>query len=242
MTQTSFLAWIYERKLNLKENINYMDPFIMLDQKAGDFVYFGVHDLAKSYKLNGFLPDLDLQEMSAKLGQIVDADPVNQTVSIQTHRSPWYYGYKKLEDQRTRDKRKNAAEPASVKVPVKSLIDINHLMTGTQLGHNLWLVIDTTSKYQDNLMREIRKKEFERANTTQIPRPITHDPVNQASQNQFLVQGRHIVSNPQHAKSVPTLPQDDLSLDFANFDPTILSYGRCWKTHSDTKRYQYYPE
>ncbi len=255
MINTRFSKWLCIRESLVNEydlNGSQVDPFITLHQKSGDLVYFGIHDLAKSYRENNVLPELNQQEIADKLGQIVDADPVDQTVTVQTHQAPWHYGYKKLEDKRTRDKRKqmsqDPSEQAQVKIPVKSLMPITHMMKGSQ--SNLWLVIDASTKYQEGLIREIRKKEFERAQG--IPQQVANTPMNQPvnqqhvavdqnTKDRFLMQGRNIMHNPQFKPEMPMMPMN-INNEFEGFDPTILSYDRYWKIHNDTKKYRYYPQ
>ena len=239
--QTSFMSWM-EKRSKLKEHTGQLDPFVTMQQEAGDFVYFGIHDLSRMYKQTGQLPDLNQQEISDKLGKIVDADPVNQTVSVETLQAPYKYGYKKLEGKQAQNKRKQdvPGAPAQVTIPVNSLMPITHMIsTGSPV--NLWLVVDSNTKYQAGLVKAIRKKEFEKSHGMEMPEPTGYNPVTPDAQQQFLSQGRHIISNPQY-KSTPTqMPvTDEEDYHLENFDSSILSYDRYWKYHDDHRKYRYY--
>lgn len=242
--QTNFISWMQEKaKSKVNEHTGQLDPFITMQQQAGDFVYFGVHDLSKMYKQSGQLPDLTQQDVSHKLGKIVDADPVNQTVTIETLQAPYKYGYKKLERKSDQNKRKAdlPGSPVQVTIPVNSLMTITHMMN-TKMPMNLWLVVDANTKYQAGLIKAIRKKEFERAHGMEMPEPNGYNPVSPDAQQQFLAQGRQLMPNPQHPQNkTPTqMPMEDEDYHLESFNPSAISYDRCWKYHSDNRKYKYY--
>lgn len=210
---------------------NNPDPFVTLHQKRGDYVYFGVHDLSKYYRDNGGLPNLNIQQAWPKMGQVVDADPIDQTVTVLSDKAPFHYGYKKLEDKSVREKRRARGETnATVKLPVNNLIPITHMFTGLGSNENVWLVIDGNTQYQQDLMREIRRREVERA----------HAPPQ--SPYQFRMQNRQITpfeQPPQHDQQ-PQEPQwsDDDLLDLQS-----VRYDMHWRQPiTDARRFKYYPE
>ncbi len=182
----SFTEWVQSKENPIEEAVQLprnmrQDPFLSMQQHAGDFVYFGVHDLARFYRENGYLPNLQMQKIVNKVGQIVDADPVEQTVTIATSRDPYHFGYKRMEDTATRQKRKQKGETtAKVTVPVAHLQNINHMLAGAPVTQTLWLVVDGNTPYQQNIMREIRKKEHARTQPMQ-PNQTPMSPANPAS-------------------------------------------------------------
>lgn len=141
------------------------NPFLHLQQKEGDFVYFGVHDLSRFYQEKGYIPpELDINMVAQKMGRIADANYVDHAVTVIANQDPYHFGYRKLESPRDRQKRREKAGNIEVKIPVHSLEDITQwLGSGAVMsGNKVWLVIDGNTKHQQSLMREIRKKEHER--------------------------------------------------------------------------------
>ena len=222
-----FTEWMKARRL--VENSSESDPFISLQQKQGDFVYFGVHDLARQYKESGSLPKLDVDTLMKKIGQCVDADHVEQTVKVYCEQDPFHFGYHKLETPDARKKRRSKMDDDTheVDLPVSSLQDITHMLADKgQLGdHKIWLVIDGHSKFQQNLMREIRKKEVSKRNEPGVD--FDND-------------------DPQFDMDEPEdedQKSDDTEyMDLAHYDPSFTSHNRQFKRHYDVKIYDYYPE
>lgn len=158
----TFMEWC------IKETTN---PFLHMQQKQGDFVYFGVHDISKKYRETGELPVLREKDLMDKLGQCVDADHVEQTISVYAEQDPFRLGYRKLESLNSRRKRKGKMEDSihEIDIPVDSLRDITHMLgEDADLGDNkLWLVIDTNSSFQQSLMKAIRRKEIGKESTSE---------------------------------------------------------------------------
>ncbi len=155
----NFTEWVQLKKINEECD----DPFIHLPQQQGDFVYFGVHDLARQYKENGTLNKLNIDYLMKKIGQCVNADHVEQTVKVYCEKDPFHFGYHKLEDSKARKDRKSKMDDDihEVDLPVSSLQNITHMFNKEELGkHKIWLVIDGQAKFQKDLMKEIRKKEI----------------------------------------------------------------------------------
>ena len=159
MIKTNFLEWVQYRE-------EQADPFITLQQKAGDVAYFGVHDLAKFYKANKSLPTLGMDQIQLKTGQVVDADPVNQTITVATQQAPYHYGYRKLDG--SAKKKTDEQGQNLVTIPVTSLQNVSHMFDQQPEGA-IWLVVDGNTKYQQGLMRAIRKEEFQKAHASQQP-------------------------------------------------------------------------
>lgn len=210
-----FTEWMKARRL--VEDSGGEDPFISLQQKQGDFVYFGVHDLARQYKETGSLPKLDVDTLMKKIGQCVDADHVEQTVKVYCEQDPFHFGYHKLETADDRKKRRSKMEDGTheVDLPVSSLQDITHMFGGKEeVGeHKIWLVIDGQSKFQQNLMREIRKKEVGKRK--------------EAEENDSRIDMEE---------------EDDGSLPIHDESCRQFTNNRQFKRHYDVKRYEYYPE
>lgn len=209
-----FTEWMKARRF--AEDSGEHDPFISLQQKQGDFVYFGVHDLARQYKENGSLPKLDVDTLMKKIGQCVDADHVEQTVKVYCEQDPFHFGYHKLETAEARKKRRSKMDDDTheVNLPVSSLQDITH-MFGDVGEHKIWLVIDGQSKFQQSLMKEIRKKEV----------------------------GKRKEAEEGEAEIGLEEPDDgSLEIHDESYDPSFTGHRRNFKHHYDVKRYEYYPE
>lgn len=177
MIPNSFLEWVKIKEARLVGGTEAVsNPFLYLDQKQGDFVYFGVHDLAKFYKSNGFLPStLDIATVLPKTGRIEDANSINRTISVLTDKDPFKFGYKKLETRDQREKRKTK-NVDTINLSANHLVDITSMLgTGAELsGQKLWLVVDGNTPFQQKIMQQIRKKEAERK--TQVdPTPKSYD-------------------------------------------------------------------
>jgi hypothetical protein len=191
----NFSQWAEVKKLNealLKGS--QPNPFLYLNQKPDDLVYFGVHDIAREYKQNGELPRLGINVVAQKMGRIIDADPVKQTVKIVTQNDPYRYGYHKLETPEDRLKRKSARGGSyEISVPASKLVHINDLLgTEAMLGdRNLWLVIDSNTQSQGKLIQMIRAKEHQKqqpAMTAGAPQTVPQNQVDQIRQK--LAAGR----------------------------------------------------
>lgn len=254
MMEISFVKWMQLKETNEAETLppGY-NPFVTLQQKAGDIAYFGVHDLSKYYKQNGRLPDLDPGMLQMKAGEVVNADPIEQTITIATNRAPFHYGYHKLEDEKARTNRKTDDQGRMmVKIPVTHLQNISHMMNGVEDG-NIWLVVDGNTKYQQGLMKEIRRKEIERAHggQPQQPQSMGFDQPNSNQQPQMPP-----APAPMPGNNAPTMPPSDdeqkpmkpmwkmqgrevVPLQVAHYVPTITSYDRHWKRYVDSKHYEY---
>jgi hypothetical protein len=176
MIETSFVRWMQLREQEEGNNIPPgFDPFTTLLQKAGDIAYFGVHDLHKFHKKHGSLPNLELDQIETKSGHIVNADPVNQTITVATKRAPYHYGYHKLEDDKAKAKRKTDAEGnVLVTIPTSHLQNVSH-MFGDGSDQTVWLVVDGGTKYQQGLMKEIRRQEVQKAAIQQQGSPMGGD-------------------------------------------------------------------
>jgi hypothetical protein len=211
MKEYSFLKWSC-----LKESA---DAFTSLDQKQGDIVYFGVHDLSKKYKQDGKLPEINLNDISGKKGEIIDADPIDQVVKVSVSKAPFHYGYRKLENEKDKMKRfMNADGQMEVKISVDNLKDISHLVNSD--GPKIWLVIDGNTTYQKNLMREIRRKEMEKSN---------NEPTSPAT---------------RHYDNDDDLSIEEPEVDYmhvAHFNPTITGKGYGMKYFNENKHYKSYP-
>lgn len=219
--ESSYKKW----KLLREQQESTTDPFTTLQQKQGDIVYFGVHDLAKQHKQNGSLPMMTMEVIGRKQGEITDADPVDQVVKVSVDKAPFHYGYRKLEKDKDKMRRFMSEDGhLEVRISVSNLIDISHLVDGEE---KVWLVIDGSTKYQNNLMREIRRKEVARANAAPAPEESEYPKT------------RHYDDYEGEELSV----EDEDEVDYmhvAHFDPTSNN-GKVWKHFNETKRYSYYP-
>lgn len=199
------------------------DPFTTLQQEKGDIVYFGIHDLARQYKQNGSLPVLNMNKIEDKKGVITDADPIDQVVDVAVSKAPFHYGYRKLENDKDKSKRFMRDDgQMEVKISVSNLQDISHLVE--DLEGKVWLVIDGNTTYQKGLMREIRRKEVERAHASEEPsHPKT----------------RHYDDYEGEEFSVDEPEDDDVDYMYvAHFDPNITSKGFGWKHFNETRNYK----
>lgn len=236
----NFLEWLEDRRSLVNEENGAEDPFMSIPQKQGDFAYFGVHDLAKYYKQTGQLPgELDPQMIMSKMGQIVDADPVNMSVTIYSEQDPFHFGYRKLENRTQRSKRKKKMErmedkTVQVNLPTAYLQDITHMMGGGAglNGHRLWLVVDARTQFQQALMREIRKKEAQKSQGLNPPVP----PMDSPDQTQYSMTNREVFPTQQGDNPFDDIP----NLDVAHHDLSFMSPDRLWKRHTDIKIYEYY--
>ena len=247
MIETSFAKW---RQFKEESEVNNLpagyDPFTTLRQKQGDIAYFGVHDLSNFYRQNGQLPNIDDQQILPKSGEIVNADPINQTITVATFRSPFHYGYHKIENEKAKQKRKvDDQGRILVTLPVTHLQDISHMVSGAQ-ANSIWLVVDNNTKYQQDLMKEIRRKEIERSHAQQMPAN------NQQMPNQQLPpQGGYDDMSMAAQHTQPQTDQQTVNkykmvgrqvmpnLQVAHYDPSILSNDRYWKRYTECKYYGY---
>lgn len=209
MRKYSFSEW----KILKEQDESKCDPFVTLQQKQGDVVYFGIHDLSKAYKKYGALPKLNLSDIQQKQGEIIDADPVDQAVKVAVEKAPYHYGYRKLEGEKEKMRRYMRDDgKMEVKIQVSNLQEISHLVGDG--NSTVWLVIDGNTKYQKDLMREIRRKEVERANS-------------QKDMEDFSV----------------TEPEEDIEyMHVAHFNPSLVGKNGGWKYFTENRRYDYYPE
>jgi hypothetical protein len=196
------------------------NSFIDTSCKIGDLAYFGIHDLSKNYRENGFLPTLKLFDIFDKKGEISKIDPVGRTVTLILNKSPFYYGYRKLDSDLNGTKKymfKNGK--VELKIPISSLELMTSIMEDDSIP--VFLVIDGNTKYQKNLMRALRNKEIERVKNKNItPQPCT----------------RHY----------DQFEGDNFSFDDVDeictegFNPCLTSKLHKWKYFTADKRYKYY--
>ncbi len=157
MLEKSFLKWAL-----LKEESDFIDPFTKMDQKKNDVVYFGIHDIYKYYKENSVLPKLTMSQIDQKMGIVTSVDPIDQIVIVSVEKPPHLYGYRKLENDKEKSKRfMNDDKKYEVRISISNLQNISHLVENS--NENIWLVVDGGTKYQKNLIREIRKREFNKS-------------------------------------------------------------------------------
>lgn len=189
------------------------DPFTTIPQKQGDAIYFGLHDLSRSHRETGSLPNLTMAQIGSKMGEITNADPIDQSITVSVDKAPFHYGYRKLESPKDKSRRFMDAEgKMSIKIPIGSLQNISHLMGDGD--KSIWLVVDGNAKYQQGLMKEIRRKEVEKAASNAATRLYGHPALPQAPE-----------------------PEEEYSLDLAHTKPVSN-----WKHHTDTRQYGYYPK
>jgi hypothetical protein len=224
MGLADFNGWVTERKL-LQEAID--NPLLDMKQQEGDKVYFGIHDLDRYYKAHGGIPSLEFADIMDKTGEISDVDPVECDVLVSVPKDPFHFGYHALENKSQRDRRKKKGE--NVKIPASSLIDISHLIDGE---HKVWLVVDSKTKYQSGLMKQIRKKEMKsfmdkEIADTNFVLDDNDEPLDLGIEVGYEFMNREVEPYYQFK---PT------------FDPSVHKHESSWKYHLDTKRYNYYPE
>jgi hypothetical protein len=241
------------------------NPFTSLLQQQGDPVYFGVHDLSKFYRGNGTLPKLDIGQISPKSGVVVNADPIDQLITVAVKHKPYDLGYHKLEGQK-----KSNVNPESgmyeIQIPVKSLEKVTHLFGDGEESRSIWLVVDGNTKYQNNLMRAIRKKEIEKSHMSQplsqMSQQVAMAPMAQQmgiaqntdpSMEQNPMPDQQGMQNPMPQDLPPdgSGPNPKFSLvgrhvvpqaPLQNAHHDITSYDWYWKYHGDQRAYEYYPE
>ncbi len=248
MLECNFSKWMALREQS--ENTS-SDPFTTLQQKQGDIVYFGVHDLAKQYKQSNSLPMMSMDTIGEKKGEITDADPVDQVVSVAVTKAPFHYGYRKLEGKKEKMRRYMREDgQMEVQISVSNLIDISHLVSDS--NSKVWLVIDGNTSYQKNLMREIRKKEVDRANNSPV---IDYDddqdepqddqdnsPSHPPTRHYDDYEGEEFSLEDDEDEEDKKEDDDDKDyMHLAHFDPTMTSKSRGWKHFNETHRYSYYP-
>lgn len=190
MIYNSFLEWVAEQQAN-EAMVTSLPPDVMaknfsyFEQKQGDMVYFGIHDIMKAVKETGDLPPLiDPSQVIAKGGQIVEADPTTESLIVTTQQAPWHYGYRNLEDTRSRQNRaKKGIEIIKVPIPKYFLEDISAWVPGAGAGgRRVWLVIDRSTSLQKKLHQLIIRKRMEREQQSQQANPMEPqiDPNDQA--------------------------------------------------------------
>lgn len=151
---------------NIKEKFdkNTVDFCADMAQNKGDVVYFGIHDLSKKYRDQGFLEKLNLFNVFNKKGNIIDLNKINQTITIKLEKSPFEYGYRKLSKFLKNNK---------IVVPASDLIDITYMIEDEIIP--VYLLIDGSTKYQKNLIKAIRRKELEKSNQPIQPKTRHYD-------------------------------------------------------------------
>lgn len=209
----SFSEWCNAKRINEAN-----DSFVDVPQKKGDFVYFGIHDLSKQYREEQQLPKINPDNLMKKIGQCVNADGVDRTITVYCEKDPFHFGYHKLEDAESRKKRHSKMEDSTheLTLPISSLIDITHLLEDNyDIGENkIWLVIDSKSKFQQDLIKEIRKKEISKRGPDMS-----------------------IDIDDEDNEEYPHMAID-------HHDRLMMGLGQSFKTSNDSlsKRYFYYPE
>lgn len=210
---------------NNKTSLNEVksNAFIEPSCQKGDLVYFGIHDLSKYYRENGSLPSLSLFDIFDKKGEIVHVDPVSQRATLILEKTPFYFGYRKIESDRDKEKRYMRKDgKIEIKIPIVNLENMSSIMNDDSIP--VYLVIDGNTKYQKNLMKALRRKELERIQIINQPSlPIT----------------RHYDNFEGENFSFDDI--DDLDqMCYENFDPNINSKSRKWKYFNSNKKYKYY--
>lgn len=223
MALADFNKWVEEKQL-LQEAID--NPLLDMKQEEGDKVYFGIHDLSRYYKTHGCIPPLDFADIMDKSGEISDVDPVDSTVLVSVEKDPFHFGYHNLESKSQRDRRNKKG--GMIKIAASSLSDISHLINSE---YTVWLVIDQKTKYQDGLMKQIRRKEMRSymdkeaaANIYQLD--DTDNPLDLGVDVGYEMKNREVT--PYY--------------NFRGFDPSIHKNESSWKYHLDNRKYNYYPE
>lgn len=143
------------------------------DPQVGDTVYFGIHDLHR----NDFT--LDSDNSQDKMGEIVDIDPINEKIKVRVKKDPFHLGYRKLEDSKTRSRRKKMSkdEEAEVTLPSTSLKDVTRLAPD---GSKTWLVVDRNTNHQNKINKKINKFMHKNDGSEQTSKePPADEPTNQ---------------------------------------------------------------
>ena len=158
---SNFFEWKLTKNQNIK-NETIGDGFIKMPCDIGDFVYFGIHDLARNYREKGCLPTLSLYDIFDKKGEIIKIDPVGQTATLLLEKTPFSYGYRKLDASLQDGSKKYLRKDGKIefKIPVENLKSIVSIMEDDVIP--VHLVIDGDTKYQKKLMMALRRKEIER--------------------------------------------------------------------------------
>ena len=205
------------------------NPLLDMSQEEGEIVYFGIHDLDRYYKAHNCIPPIDFSDIMDKTGEITEVDPIESEVHVKVEKDPFHFGYHGLENKAQRDKRKKRG--GDITLPSSSLIDISHVIGGER---KVWLVVDSKTKYQAGLMKQIRRKEMiaymdKEASETEYMLDDTDDPFDIEMQDEYQLKNREIV--PYYTFNQGT-----------EFKPSINKNECCWKYYSESKRYNYYPE
>jgi hypothetical protein len=190
MSEYSFLKWLSERQMNEARLVAGAigNPFDGMSQKEGDFVYFGIHDLIRSYKQLGHMPPIDMAQVMQKAGRIENGDPIKRSVFVACNVDPYKYGYHRIETKSVRDKRKLRGGPILVEIKSEHLENINYMMeVGQQINadnnrQTLWLAFDGSTQLQRGLIQEIRKEK----NKQQVQPNQQNDPDKEARVKQWL--------------------------------------------------------
>lgn len=193
------------------------DSIAKVSQKEGEIVYFGIHDLSKYYREHKKLPELDLYDIFEKKGEIVKIDPIKHEAIIEVKKTPFQYGYRKLEY-------KNKNQNIEIKLPLHYLQDITHLTDGDIV---VYLVIDGNTKYQKKLINAIRKNEIIKSKFKDLPKTRHYD---------NYEGGEYYINDDEEEN------EEHEEMHVAHFDPGILSKGHNWKMFTETKRYDYFPK
>lgn len=228
-----FSEWAKEQRKNI------VNPLINTHQKPNDLVYFGVHDLFNFYKENGYLPDLSINQIQNKIGTINDIDNINQSAKVITNKEPYKLGYRKLETTKDKESRrrmmhKTGINHVELNIPVNYLQDVSSLVNEPLGDKKLWLVIDGKNNFQQNLIKEIRKKEaekeFQLSNEKEfVPeQDIEKEFVPDPNAPDYVMANRNILPNPGK--------EMDLAIDLEESN----EYCNLWKYHRDGRKYKYY--
>lgn len=136
MANTDFQKW-----MQAKQIFNEAE-----EPKAGDAVYFGLHDMAR----NNFTMGDD------KRGEIVDVDPINEKIKVIMDQDPYKMGYRKLENSKSRERRKKMGKDDKVElsIPIHHCKDVSGIAPD---GSKTWLIVDRNTKYQQNLNKKLNK-------------------------------------------------------------------------------------
>lgn len=194
------------------------NKFFEMPFSKGDIVYFGIHDLSKKYRENNCLPNLSLYDVFNKKGEISSLDPISQMLIVSLEESPFNLGYRRLNACQNYNSKK-----LQVKIPSSYLQNITHIMEDDSI--NVYLIIDGETKYQNKLLKYLRKREI--------------DKLKNSDHKQFAT--RHY----------DEFEGDDFYLDdsedfknentsYFNYNPNLLSKQRGWKYFKDNKVYKSY--
>ena len=223
MLNNSFSNWkkLRESTCIHQENVN---VFAKVPQEKGDIVYFGIHDISRYYREHDKLPDLNLYDVFEKKGEIIEVDPVSEIVKISMNKTPFQYGYRRLENEKDKMRRYMIADDKiEITIPISNLQDISHLFEGNDVP--VYLVIDGNNKYQKSLIKEIRKNEVKKSN--QIKMPFTRH-------YEKYDGGEFAIEDDEEEK------EEKEEMHIAHFDPSIMSNSRGWKIFTESKVYKYY--